>query len=235
MFLPNFIDCGIIQIKMLSGAIRMTKNELSVIKNVENDIRELFSEEFSGHDVLHTLRVVKNARLLNSDGEGDDFIITLSALLHDADDRKLFPVSSENNGNARKILEKYGVSGEITERIIDIINSVSFSSGKIPESTEGKIVQDADRLDAIGAVGIARCFSFGGNHNRPLYEEGDFSGEGSGNSSVAHFYSKLLKLQALMNTEKGREEAEKRTAFLKTYLEHLKEEADITSLLDLYI
>ena len=213
----------------------MTTNEISVIKNVENDIRELFAEEFSGHDVLHTLRVVKNARLLNSDGEGDGFIITLAALLHDADDRKLFPVSSENNGNARKILEKHGVSVEITERIIDIINSVSFSSGKIPVSYEGKIVQDADRLDALGAVGIARCFSFGGNHKRPLYEEGDFSGTASGESSVAHFYNKLLKLSALMNTEKGREEAEKRTAFLKTYLERLKEETDITSLLDLYI
>ncbi len=213
----------------------MTYTEIQIIKNVENDIRELFSEEFSGHDVLHTLRVVKNARLLNSDGEGDDFIITLSALLHDADDRKLFPVSSENNGNARKILEKYGVSGEITERIIDIINSVSFTAGKIPESLEGKIVQDADRLDAIGAVGIARCFSYGGNHSRPMYEEGDFSGEGSGESSIAHFYNKLLKLESLMNTEKGRNEAEKRTAFLKTYLERLKEESDITSLLDLYI
>ena len=213
----------------------MTYTEIQIIKNVENDIRELFSKEFSGHDVLHTLRVVKNARLLNADGEGDDFIITLSALLHDADDRKLFPETWENSGNARKILEKYGVSGEITERIIDIINSVSFSSGKIPECTEGKIVQDADRLDALGAVGIARCFSFGGNHNRPLYEEGDFSGAASGESSVAHFYNKLLKLSALMNTDKGREEAEKRTAFLKTYLERLKEETDITSLLDLYI
>ncbi len=213
----------------------MTNTEIQIIKNVEKDIRELFSGEFSGHDVLHTLRVVKNARMLNADNAGDDFIITLSALLHDADDRKLFPETAENNGNSRKILGKYGVSGEITDRIIDIINSVSFSSGKTPESLEGKIVQDADRLDAIGAVGIARCFSFGGNHNRPIYEEGDFSGEGSGDSSIAHFYNKLLKLEGLMNTENGREEAEKRTAFLKNYLEHFKEETDITSLLDLYI
>ena len=213
----------------------MTKAEIEIVKNVENDIRELFSGEFSGHDVLHTLRVVKNARMLNEDGEGNDFIITLSALLHDADDRKLFPESAENNGNARKILEKYCVSKENTDRIIDIINSVSFSSGKIPCSIEGKIVQDADRLDAIGAVGIARCFSFGGNHSRPIYEEGDFSGGGSEDSSIAHFYNKLLKLESLMNTEKGREEAEKRTAFLKNYLEHFKEETDITSLLDLYI
>lgn len=213
----------------------MTKAEIEIIKSVENDIRELFSGKFSGHDVLHTLRVVKNARMLNADNAGDDFIVTLSALLHDADDRKIFPETADNNGNARKILEKYCVSKENTDRIIDIINSVSFSSGKIPCSIEGKIVQDADRLDAIGAVGIARCFSFGGNHNRPIYEEGDFSGEGSGDSSIAHFYNKLLKLEGLMNTGKGREEAEKRTAFLKNYLEHFKEETDITSLLDLYI
>ena len=95
----------------------MTKAEAEIIKNVEKDIRELFSGEFSGHDVLHTLRVVKNARMLNEDGAGDDFIITLSALLHDADDRKLFPETAENNGNARKISEKNGVSKEITERI----------------------------------------------------------------------------------------------------------------------
>jgi len=213
----------------------MTKAEIEIVKNVENDIRELFSGEFSGHDVLHTLRVVKNAIMLNEDGEGDGFIIILASLLHDADDRKLFPETAENNDNARKILEKYCVSKENTDRIIDIINSVSFSSGKIPSSIEGKIVQDADRLDAIGAVGIARCFSFGGNHSRPIYEEGDFSGEGSGDSSIAHFYNKLLKLEGLMNTGKGREEAEKRTSFLKNYLEHFKEETDITSLLDLYI
>ena len=213
----------------------MTKAEIEIIKSVEKDIRELFSGEFSGHDLLHTLRVVKNARMLNEDGGGNDFIITISALLHDADDRKLFPETAENNGNARKILGKYGVSGEIADRIIDIINSVSFSSGKTPVSLEGKIVQDADRLDAIGSVGIARCFSFGGNHNRPMYEEGDFEGNGSGASSISHFYNKLLKLEGLMNTEKGREEAEKRTAFLKSFLERFKEETDIASLLDLYI
>lgn len=213
----------------------MTHSELQTIKNVENDIRALFSGDYSGHDVLHTLRVVKNAKMLNSENEGNDFIITLSALLHDADDRKIFPETAENNGNARKILGKYGVSKEITDRIIDIINCVSFTAEKTPDSIEGKIVQDADRLDAIGAVGIARCFSYGGNHNRPLYEEKDFSGEGSGDSSIAHFYNKLLKLEGLMNTKKGREEAEKRTAFLKNYIERFKEETDITSLLDLYI
>ncbi len=213
----------------------MTKAEIEIIKSAEKDVRELFSGEFSGHDVLHTLRVVKNAKMLNVDGEGDGFIIILASLLHDADDRKLFPETAENNGNARKILEKNGVSEEITDRIIDIINSVSFTAGKIPDSIEGEIVQDADRLDAIGAVGIARCFAYGGNHSRPMYEEGDFSGEGSGNSSVAHFYNKLLKLEGLMNTEKGRAQAEKRTAFLKTYLDLFKEETDITSLLDLYI
>ncbi len=213
----------------------MTKNEAEIIKSIRNDINELFSGDFSGHDVLHTLRVVKNAKMLNGDGEADEFIVILAALLHDADDRKIFPETAVNNGNARKILGKYGVSEEITDKIIDIINSVSFTSGKIPESPEGRIVQDADRLDAIGAVGIARCFSFGGNHSRPMYEEKDFSGEGGGNSSIAHFYDKLLKLESLMQTQKGRKEAQRRTAFLKEYLDHFREEADISSLLDLYI
>lgn len=118
-------------------------------------------------------------------------ILSLTALLHDADDHKLF--DTKDNSNARSFLTAYGVAPDRIERIIAAINAVSFSQnrGRKPDSIEGKIVQDADRLDAIGAVGIARTFAYGGEHGRSL------------NASIGHFHDKLLRLKDEMNTETG--------------------------------
>ena len=176
-------------------------------------VRALFSGNADGHGADHTLRVYRNAMLIADREPGCDREITaLAALLHDADDHKLF--STENNANARAFLAENGVPAERTERICEVINAVSFSQnrGRIPGTLEGKIVQDADRLDAMGAVGIARTFAYGGKHGRPL--------EGS----VRHFYDKLLLLKDLMNTETGRQLAEGRHAFLEAFLRELDEE-----------
>ncbi len=189
-------------------------------ENVKKELKKLFNEDSTGHDLLHTLRVVKNAELLQKEHGGDAFIITLAALLHDADDKKLSPGTYKNKDNARRILCANDISEDDMERIISIINSVSFSDGKTAETIEAKIVQDADRLDALGAIGIARCFSFGGAHGRPIYNESDFI-EGNietSTSGIAHFYQKLLRLKDMMNTQYGRREAEKRTDFLEKYL-----------------
>ena len=142
----------------------------------------------------------------------DRQIAVLAALLHDADDYKLF--KTENNENARTFLSENLVAPERIDQICDVINSVSFSrnKGKAPETPEGKVVQDADRLDAIGAVGIARTFAFGGEHGRSMQE------------SIQHFYDKLLKLKGLMNTETGKQIAEKRHAFLEAFLQEYSEE-----------
>ncbi|MBQ8995935.1 MAG: HD domain-containing protein [Oscillospiraceae bacterium] len=187
-----------------------------IIQAAVDYITELFRSDFSGHGADHTLRVYKNAMRVADEEVGcDRFIVALAALLHDADDHKLF--RTDNNANARRFLKEQGVPEEKVEEICETINMVSFSKnrGKSPETLEGRIVQDADRLDAIGAIGIARTFAFGGSHGRDL------------NDSICHFHEKLLLLKGEMNTEEGRKEAEKRHAFLEEFLkEYLEETKD---------
>ncbi|MBR3017405.1 MAG: HD domain-containing protein [Clostridia bacterium] len=175
--------------------------------------RQLFQNNSGGHDAEHTLRVYRNALEIASLEAGCDLeIVSLAALLHDADDHKLFV--TENNANARAFLTAHGVARDRMERIITAINSVSFSRnrGKRPETIEGKIVQDADRLDAIGAVGIARAFAFGGEHGRSL------------DASIRHFHDKLLLLKDEMNTKAGREMAEKRHQYMVEFLDEFERE-----------
>ena len=178
-------------------------------------IRTLFQGNADGHGADHSLRVWRNAMMIAEQENCDPEIVSLAALLHDADDYKLF--STEHNANARRFLEAHGVLPETTERICAAINAVSFSKnrGKRPETAEGQVVQDADRLDALGAVGIARTFAFGGGHGRPPED------------SIAHFHEKLILLKDLMNTEKGREMAEERHAFLEEFLREWEKETAI--------
>ena len=176
-------------------------------------ITALFRDNADGHGADHTLRVYRNAmRIAENEPGCDRELVALAALLHDADDHKLF--RTENNANARAFLRENGVSEDRADRICSVINAVSFSQnrGHVPETLEGKIVQDADRLDALGAVGIGRTFAYGGKHGRPL--------EGS----VQHFYDKLLLLKEMMNTEIGRQLAESRHAFLEAFLKELEDE-----------
>ena len=128
------------------------------------------------------------------------------------DVHKLFP--TEDQANARSFLEENSIPDDMIERICSVIGGVSFSQnrGKIPETLEGKIVQDADRLDAMGAIGIARTFAYGGSHARTMEE------------SIQHFYDKLLLLRDEMNTTMGRELAEERHAFMLSFLEEYKKE-----------
>ena len=171
-------------------------------------VKRLFRDNAGGHDAEHTLRVYRNALLIAGREPGCDMeIVSLAALLHDADDHKLF--DTENNANARAFLTAQSMAPDRIERIVEAINAVSFSQnrGKRPGTPEGRIVQDADRLDAIGAVGIARTFAYGGEHGRSL------------DSSIGHFYDKLLLLKDEMNTNTGREMAEERHAYMVGFLE----------------
>lgn len=186
---------------------------MDVIREAVEYIRELFRNDSGGHDAEHTLRVYRNALQIAEKEPGcDEEIIALSALLHDADDHKLF--HTENNANARTFLEKHGFGQDRIDRICRTIDSVSFSRnrGKRPETLEGKIVQDADRLDAIGAVGVARTFAYGGEHGRPMSE------------SIDHFHEKLLLLKDEMNTQAAREIAEERHRFLEMFLNEYERE-----------
>ncbi len=184
-----------------------------VIRAAVEYIGVLFRENSGGHDAAHTMRVYRNAlAIAEKEGNCDTALVSLAALLHDADDPKLFRTTE--NANARAFLTKQGVAPELTERIIRDINSVSFrrNRGKRPETPEGRIVQDADRLDALGAVGIARTFAYGGEHGRSM------------ESSILHFHEKLLLLKDGMNTRAARELAEERHAFLLAFLaEYAKE------------
>ena len=177
-------------------------------------IKALFEGSSDGHDLDHSLRVYKNALAIASNyPEADMDLISLSALLHDVDDHKLF--QTENNSNARTFLKNQNVPEETIEEIVKIINSVSFSKnkGKTPETLEAKIVQDADRLDAMGAIGIARTFAYGGKKGRSL------------NDSVQHFHDKLLLLRDTLNTDEARDLADKRHEFMVKFLEELSEES----------
>lgn len=176
-------------------------------------ITKLFQGNGDGHDLSHSLRVYKNAMsIAKAEGRGEEEIIALSALLHDCDDHKLF--HTENNANARRFLEQEKLPAGVIEEVCKNINSVSFSKnrGKAPETIEGKIVQDADRLEAIGAVGIARCFQFGGSHGRSL------------ENSIEHFYEKLLLISKELNTPSARKMAEKRDKLMQDFLKEWVEE-----------
>ena len=181
--------------------------------NAIDYIRDLFQDDAGGHGADHTMRVFRNAMMIAQLEPGcDRTLVMMGALLHDADDHKLF--HTVNNANARAFLNMQHLSEDQIDEICRIINSVSFSQnqGKVPETLEAKIVQDADRLDAIGAIGVARTFAFGGEHGRSVSQ------------SVQHFYDKLLRLKDMMNTDAARRIAEERHAFLEAFLDELYEE-----------
>lgn len=189
----------------------MDKEKL--ISDAEEYVRELLGNNSGGHDLSHSMRVYKNAMMIAEREPGADLtVVALASILHDVDDHKLF--DHENNENARAFLSGKGVSGELTEEIVGVIDSVSFSKnrGKKPGSLEGQIVQDADRLDAMGAIGIARTFAYGGEHGRSIEE------------SVKHFYDKLLLLKDELNTDTAKGLAAKRHGFLEAYIAEIKEE-----------
>ncbi len=187
-----------------------------IIASAFNYIEDLFKNDFGGHDVEHSKRVYQNALLIaKCEPECDMFIVSLAALLHDVDDHKLF--HTENNANARAFLESVQLDQNQIDRICELMNGISFSKnrGVRPETLEGKIVQDADRLDAIGAIGIARTFAFGGERKRPL------------SATVQHFYDKLLLLKDEMNTAEGKRIAEHRHQLMVDFLYELNNEMHI--------
>ena len=187
-----------------------------LIQKAKEYIAVLFEGCSDGHDLNHSLRVYANAmKIAENEPSCDLEVVALAALLHDADDHKLF--DTKDNYNARRFLSECGIAEEKIPLICNVINSVSFSKnrGKKPTSLEGKIVQDADRLDAMGAVGIARTFAYGGKHGRPL--------EGG----IEHFHEKLLLLKDEMNTVTARRMAESRHEFLEEFVSRFEEESSL--------
>jgi uncharacterized protein len=205
----------------------------SVLRHAETFAREKMSKFDGGHDWLHIERVRNLARLINkSENTADPFLLELAALLHDVNDSKFRKDSNDDGyGELKQFLDSAGLS-DSRDRLIDIIKSVSFSS-KDKKATGDPvlmILQDADRLDAIGAIGVARAFNYGGYRNNMIFIPADEHGS-MPESTVRHFYDKLLKLKDLMNTETGKKIASERHRFLELFLEEFfrewKEDMDL--------
>ena len=205
----------------------------TIIENAIGYVKEKFEKEFSGHDYFHALRVYKMATRI-AEREGADLeIVQLAALLHDVDDRKISPDTYEDQTNAKRFLAREGVSAEASEWICRIIREISFGANdSAPSTLEGKCVQDADRLDAIGAIGIARAFAYGGSHRRHMYHPDikpnlNMTKEEyakSESTTINHFYEKLFKLTALMNTQTAREIAKTREDFMREFVGEFMDE-----------
>lgn len=192
-------------------------------------IEKVFENDYSGHDLFHTLRVYKMATKIAVEENADIEVVQLAALLHDVDDAKLSPETYEQKINAVMFMRNNGVNEKVIDSVCKIIDEVSFvgTDSVVPSTIEGKCVQDADRLDAMGAIGIARTFAYGGSKGRKIYDPDiqpmlDMNKEeyrkNDDSTSINHFYEKLLLIKDMMNTKTAKMLAEHRQAVMEDYL-----------------
>ena len=213
-------------------------NKRQIISNTETFVKATLKNAEGGHDWFHILRVWNNSKLIAQQENVDLFIVELGALLHDIADSK-FHNGDETIGPkiARDFLESQQIDTKIITHIENIISNISFKGGNFKQnftSPELAIIQDADRLDAIGAIGIARTFNYGGFKNRPLYNpeikpklnQTKEEYKNSKAPTINHFYEKLLLLKNNMNTETGKKIAEERHQYMETFLKQFFNEWD---------
>ncbi|MHC8516598.1 HD domain-containing protein [Sporosarcina sp. ITBMC105] len=207
----------------------------TIIQKCTMAVKNIYNEFDASHDFDHIVRVLKNAKqIAGTIPHADVSIITLAVLLHDIEDPKYQSVSAHS---VSQILSQVGADEQTIETVQKTINSVSFNGGNERDITsiEGAIVRDADRLDAMGAIGIARTFAFGGARGRKLYDaeevtrkdmtEAEYRSKET--SSVTHFFEKLLLLKERMVTDEGKRLAEQRHTFMVTFLQQLSDETDL--------
>jgi len=209
-----------------------------IIEKTKEFVRNKLEGEGSGHDWWHIYRVYNIAISIakTENKEVDIFVVKLGALLHDIADWKFNNGDTNVGANISKdFLQSLKVDNETINHVADIVKNISFKGvGEIAsmKTLEGMIVQDGDRLDAIGAIGIARTFAYGGHDSREMYNP-DINPENhetfeqyknSKGTTINHFYEKLLLLKDLMNTEAGRKYAKKRHKFMEEYLKEFYEE-----------
>ncbi len=207
-----------------------------IILKTTHFVKEQLANAEGGHDWFHIERVYKNAILISNGESVDPFIVALGALLHDIADSK-FHNGDETVGPklARTFLFNLNVDSKVIEHIVHIIENISFKGGHEEQrfrSPELDVVQDADRLDAIGAIGIARCFNYGGFKNRAIYDPNISPSlnmskdeyKASTAPSINHFYEKLLLLKDRMNTKTGKQLAQNRHEFMEYYLKQFYNE-----------
>ena len=213
-------------------------NDSSTIAHTITFVKKELENAEGGHDWFHIERVYKNAILISKTEKVDSFIVSLGALLHDIADSKFYN-GDEAIGpkKARDFLNREKVPEDVIAHVIKIIENISFKGGNKKQqffSNELAVVQDADRLDALGAIGIARCFNYGGYKNRKLYDSEikpnlNMSPEAykaSNSPTINHFYEKLLLLKDKMNTKTGKQIAQKRHEYVEGFLEQFYKEWD---------
>ena len=203
---------------------------MKVLDSIKNTVKEIMDNN-SAHDFEHIMRVYKNAQKMCRKEKANEKLVLSAVLLHDIvsypkSDKRSKMSSTESAKKSKTILKKYNFSEEEIIIVSDAIRDHSFSQNKTPSTLEGQILQDADRLDAIGAIGLARVFATGGSLKRPFYNTDDpFCKTRKPDDktwTLDHFYQKLLKLESLMNTKSGKMEAKKRTKILQDFLKQLK-------------
>ena len=207
-----------------------------LVQNATKFIKEIFQNDFSGHDFFHSMRVYRTAINIAEAEHADMQVVALAALLHDVDDRKLSPMTAGKKENAARFMRSQNVSESEIRQVCQIIDEVSFkgTDSVRPSTLEGKCVQDADRLDALGAIGIARTFAYGGSHNRAIYDPelpprtamNQAQYYSSKSTSLNHFYEKLFLLEGMMNTETGKAIARKRTQYMQQFVDEFLNEWD---------
>lgn len=211
-------------------------NHSQIIERTKAFVKKTLRNAEGGHDWFHIQRVYNNALLIAEDEAADNFVVALGSLLHDIADYK-FHNGDERVGpeKAQDFLRTQEVPEQVVDHVVKIIENISFkggNEGKMFTSPELNIVQDADRLDALGAIGIARTFNYGGYKNRMMYDPGVKPDLGmtkeqykaSNAPTINHFYEKLLLLKDRMNTEAGRKMAEERHLFMEQFLEQFYRE-----------
>jgi uncharacterized protein len=210
-----------------------------VIARTADYVRDLLADDSSGHGWWHIERVWKTALSLAEREGADCYVVALAALLHDVDDWKLRPGAAEDGPVlARAWMQRCGVDPAVIGQVCDIIEHLSYKGAGVAtpmRTREGMVVQDADRLDALGAIGIARAFAYGGHKGRPLHDpqerpqlHASFEHyQASQSSTINHFYEKLLLLQDRMNTETARALARQRTDFMRAFLDEFLREWDV--------
>jgi uncharacterized protein len=206
-------------------------NDFDIIA-LQKEVEALYEEADPAHDFSHIMRVCQNAQIIGKKEEADMLVLLFSALLHDAGSvSKGLEDSIESDQRQEAVLDflnRKGLPKNVQDKVLYAVNVHRFSKGIVPDTLEARILQDADRLDALGAIGIARVFMTGGTLQRALYDPVDpFCKNREPNNkkwNLDHFYKKLLKLESGMHTKTAREMASRRTEVLKRYLSDLEKE-----------
>ncbi len=217
--------------------MKKMKKETEILEKTIEFVKDCLKDESWGHGWQHAKRVWKiSLRIAEKEGEAVDLLVLqLAALFHDIEDRKVAGFRKKKCRSVETFLRELGLEEKRVDHILAIIRNISFKGAGVPdamETAEGKIVQDADRLDALGAIGIARCFATGAILGRPIHDPALKPGShrssedyrDSNSTSINHFYEKLLLLKDRMHTRTAKKIAEKRQRFMEKFLEKFFEE-----------